>query len=153
MSLKDYVSSGISKEMDNGQVRQLGGSKLSFVSKEHLEDAKNNIENCFSIVGFTERFDETLILLKKRFGWKINYIRKNVTKNRPKKEQIDKATQEIIRRNNKLDLKLYDVVKKKFDKVISQIDGFKKEVIFFKFIMAGYEKMNAFKEFVKTLIR
>ena len=81
MSLKDYVSSGLAKELDNGQVRLLAGRKadecfaIGQCSKDLLEMAKKNLQEHFIVVGLTERFDETLILWKRSFGMeKISHL-------------------------------------------------------------------------------
>src|SRR5581483_8192664 len=50
-------------------------------SELHLETAKQNVANHFSLAGLTGRFEETLALLKLIFGWKIShYASFNVTK-------------------------------------------------------------------------
>ena len=92
MSLKDYVSSGISVELNNGQTRLLSGVEevgapvigYGECPAEILEIAKENLAVHFAVVGITERFDETLILLKTALNWNsIFYSRANVTRNRP----------------------------------------------------------------------
>jgi hypothetical protein len=69
MSLDDYVCSGITTEMDNDQVRLISGVggqiKFGECSRKHLEDAQENIRNHFCMAGISERFDETLLLIKK----------------------------------------------------------------------------------------
>ena len=77
MTLADYASSGMSPELNNGQTRLLSGvenlNKLTGFEPcipEMLERAKKNLKEHFSVVGLSERFDETLIILRKVFGWK-----------------------------------------------------------------------------------
>ena len=45
---------------------------------------KNNLKDKFIAVGFTEYFDESLLLYKKKLNWPkpIYYAKKNVTKNK-----------------------------------------------------------------------
>ncbi|HET9530020.1 MAG TPA: sulfotransferase family 2 domain-containing protein, partial [Blastocatellia bacterium] len=104
MSLKEYVSSDLLKSeaaqvnavnaLDNGQTRLLSGSLVETElsggavgygpsSEEMLERAKKNIKENFVAVGLLERFDETLMLLKKLLGWSSTYyVRANVGWNR-----------------------------------------------------------------------
>lgn len=132
MSLKDLVSSEISsKEIFNIQTRLLSeplpGEGLSSV--QILERAKRNLREKFSVVGLSERFDETLILLKRAFGWRIPFYRKeNVTRNRPRKSEIPKDTLRLIEKQNELDTELYQYVKKLFEEEVSQQTFFEKEL-------------------------
>jgi hypothetical protein len=67
MDLKDSVCSGVSTELDNDQTRLLSGvgRKTPFgqCTTELLERAKRNIREHFAVVGLSERFDETLLLI------------------------------------------------------------------------------------------
>src|SRR5438876_241275 len=87
MTLRDFVESGISRELDNGQCAWLGWSvdlvaRGDRTSPELLARAKRHLEEWFVIAGITERFDETLLLLKDRLGWtrSIYYREENVTR-------------------------------------------------------------------------
>jgi len=111
-SLTDYVRSGISPELDNGQVRLLTDTEESVpvggMTREHLKQAKENLVRHFGVVGTVDRFDEFLIMLRKRFDLpSIDYDRENVTRKRPKLKDIPKADREAILESNKLDEELY----------------------------------------------
>lgn len=124
MSLKDYVCSRITTELDNAQTRILSGvESVGFgeCSTENLESAKKNLQEHFSVVGLTERFDETLLLLKRALKWKNPfYIKQNVTKNRLLKEDISKDTLNIIEKYNELDIELYRYVEEMFNEAINK---------------------------------
>ena len=113
MNLKDYISSGISQELENDQTRLLSGIgqknfNLDRSSNDMLEAAKRNLTEKFVVVGLTEKFDETLILLQEKLGFKhILYIEKNVTKDRPKIQNISEETAKLIKQKNQLDIELY----------------------------------------------
>ena len=112
MTLEDYVMSDVSPELDNGQIRMLSGVgrtlPIGQCSPELLERAKQNIDRHFSIVGVAERFDETLGLLRREFGWKnFDYQRQNVTRDRPAAASLDNKTIESIRARNSLDMELH----------------------------------------------
>lgn len=128
-SLAEYVSRGLSTELNNGQVRILIGAggfhkdiytkyKIPFGKCEPwmLEEAKSNIEKHFVLCGLQEYFDESLILLKKEFQWKwdIGYVSQNITQRRKKASELDSNTLKIISETNSLDIELYDWVKANF---------------------------------------
>ena len=120
MDLKGYVMGGLTNEADNGQVRDLSGIEdIEFgkCSQEILEIAKKNIEEHFSLVGLTERFGDTLKILRKKFGWKIDpfYPKQRVNDCRPKKEMVEKNTVKIIENFNRLDVELYKWCKERFE--------------------------------------
>jgi hypothetical protein len=99
-----------------------------------LEAAKRNLKAGFAIAGLTERFDETVMLLKREFGWRRPfYIPVNVAPKRQRNEIVRPETIEIIRSKNKLDLELYDFAQSLFEQRVQQAgDGFAAEVAAFK---------------------
>ncbi|MEM9923962.1 MAG: sulfotransferase family 2 domain-containing protein [Cyanobacteria bacterium P01_D01_bin.50] len=114
LSLKDYVKSGIGKQLDNGQTRLLSGIdaldvEFGSCSETMLSRAKLNIQKYFSVVGITEKFDESLLLMKSKLNWKksILYRKANVTKNRPKKLDIPEVDLKEIEKQNEFDIELY----------------------------------------------
>lgn len=128
-SLAEYVESGLSTELNNGQVRILIGAggfhkklytkyEIPFGKCERwmLEEAKLNIEKHFVFCGLQEYFDESLVLMKKELGWKwnIGYVSQNITHRRRKASELDDKTLKIIRDANALDIELYEWVKTKF---------------------------------------
>lgn len=118
LSLKDYIKSGIGKQLDNGQTRLLSGIdaldiEFGSCSEEMLEKAKLNLEKYFAVVGIAEQFDESLLLIKSKLNWKksILYAKDNVTKKRPKKLDISEVDLREIERFNEFDLELYRYAK------------------------------------------
>ena len=93
IDLENYVYRGISTELDNGQTRLLSGYLSGAVhnqdidyggcTREMLEKAKNNLSNHFSVVGLSEHFDESLLLMKQRLGWRSPYYVKHRVGFRP----------------------------------------------------------------------
>ena len=87
-----------------------------------LVEAEANISTHFSVVGFTERFDETLILFKRSFGWRVDgYSRRNVGKNRPATEQVPIDTLRLLEDLNQLDIQLYENAVTRFDTAIKRM--------------------------------
>ena len=85
---------------------------------EMLERAKRNIEGHFAVVGITERFDESLILLQRAFGWRrVSYVSANVA--RGERPEPSPGALQLIARHNRLDDELYRWVGERFDAAIA----------------------------------
>jgi Sulfotransferase family len=121
MSLLDYACSGMTWELVNGQTQLLAGPYERFPAptrpyeefvtptQETLELAKRHIRETFVLAGVTERFDESLLLLQRMLGWRrVGYGRANVAPKASGGEVVDGATVDIIRRQNLLDVELYN---------------------------------------------
>ena len=126
MSLEEYITSGIALELNNGQVRSLvGPAHLSVeygrCTRDMLGTALHNLESAFSVVGLTERFDETLLLLKRRLGWSAwpFYRPKNVSKTKPHSTSLPRDVIALIEAHNELDLELYEAAQHAFSKEIT----------------------------------
>lgn len=126
MRLEEFVTAGLSTEFDNIQTRQISGVEgvpYGKCTEKMLETAKLNLIRQYAVAGLTERFDETLILMKRHFGWSYPlYSRRNVQKNKPVKEEIPEATIKLIEQKNALDVELYRFAKKKFERLLSEQD-------------------------------
>jgi hypothetical protein len=86
-----------------------------------LEKAIAHAEKDFAVVGLSERFQESLLMIAAIFGWKIPYYEnRKVSKNRP---AIDPATLELIRQHNPFDLALYDYGQQRFEKDLQKHAG------------------------------
>jgi hypothetical protein len=147
MSLKDFASCGLTDSFENGQTRLLSGVQEGDTAKEILERAKKNLQEHFAVVGLTERFDETLILLKRILGWRnIFYTKLNVGMNRSKKkEDIPKETLSIIEKYNELDIELYRYAQERFEEQIRQQDSsFEKELREFRSLNKLYGNLKGF---------
>src|SRR5262249_44721920 len=92
---------------------------------------KDNLRRSFAVVGVTERFDETLIVLKRAFGWTkdLLYYPKNTNPDRPPIDSIPQATRDAILGWNELDRELYRFANSMLDELIaSQNGGFWEEL-------------------------
>lgn len=137
MTLEDYARNGVWLAW-NGQTRFIRGAPGGWfkrgpvqISTKDLEIAKANLREYF-ICGLTERFVESLILLKRALGWKILnilYVRQPRGSNLPPRDNISSETMKLIEEHNKLDLELYEFAKQMFEERISQQDSsFKREL-------------------------
>jgi hypothetical protein len=115
---------------DNLQTRVLSASvaPVGELPDKALEQAIASLDR-FTVVGLTERFDETLVLLSREFGWRrTTYERANVTPERTPRKEIPPETVELIQHLNSLDMKLYAHARTRFDRdVARQGDGFRIE--------------------------
>jgi hypothetical protein len=127
MSLYDFVTQVKSSDVNNCQVRSISGIDDS--EELMLEKALENIEKHFSFVGITEKYDESLMLLKELYNWSMPYYQvKNKTKNRPTLNQIDKKTIDAITEFNYSDNILYKAMEEKLNSNIQLNKKIKLEV-------------------------
>ena len=124
VSLHDYVTSGINEvEIRNGMTRQIAGLTDELPDRHALKQAKQHLRDYFGVVGLVERFDESLLLMKRQYGWgQVAYRRRRVGKGRPRKEDISEETLHEIRERNRLDWELYRFAKERFENSLSEID-------------------------------
>jgi hypothetical protein len=80
-----------------------------------LAAAKSNLEREFSVVGVTDRFDESVALMIVAYGWNVPFYQKfRETKKRPPEKIADPAI-EKIRRLNAYDIELHAFGRKLFE--------------------------------------
>ena len=88
---------------------------------EIFEQAKHNLDHHFSVVGLSERFEETLALMKLRFGWKLkSYTSFNITRPRPKKHDLPQSTLGLITEKNSFDVMFYDYAARLFQGAVEK---------------------------------
>jgi hypothetical protein len=94
--LEKYLTGMDEGQTENSQTRQLSGRQFGPLDRAALEEAKHNLE-AFSVVGLTEHFEETFVLLRRTLGLRIPfYITRNVS---PPYEVSDRAVQLVRERN------------------------------------------------------
>ena len=127
LSLGKFIESGQNLMVNNGQTRLIAGRHTALeipfneMNTDHLEQAKANIAEHFILVGLTDRYNETLLMLKKLLKWKTpTYSIANAIKRDDKTKQIDAQLKELIIKYNQLDLQLYDYVSALFDEQIEK---------------------------------
>lgn len=117
MTLYEFVTNKkFHHQTFNKQTHMLAGKNAA-----DLQKAKKNLEKYFSVVGITERYEETLYVIGKKLDWKVDsYKKRKVTQNRPTVKEIPKEVIEIIKNNNQKDIKLYQFANKLLDKQLQQ---------------------------------
>jgi hypothetical protein len=135
VSLEKFVETGVDKtQVENGQTRQLAPVLDRDPTGEDAEIALRNLQS-FVVVGLTEQFDESLILMKRQLGWRTPYyLSRNVASEDPAvSKTISSEAIELIREKNELDLELYAEAKRLFERLIDRQEvSFTREVRRFK---------------------
>jgi hypothetical protein len=142
LTLREVLSRELSLEFDNGQTRQLAGvtPAVGFgrCTAVMLEEAKRNLQNHFTVVGITERFDETLLLLKEAFGWRnLFYIKENIAHGLQARYVPSEDTLRRVRDQNSLDGELYDWVREALERQLAE------QGILFRTRLAAFRMGNA----------
>lgn len=132
MTIEDFVRALGFVEVDNGQTRRIAGGDFPFghCGRELLERAKQNLDEHFAVVGLTERFGESLVLMKHRLSWPFLPVPviKNVNASRPRREEVPSSAVAAIRECNQLDLELYAFAESRFEEAMaSQTEDFRRE--------------------------
>ncbi|MEL7357713.1 MAG: sulfotransferase family 2 domain-containing protein [Cyanobacteria bacterium J06560_6] len=112
-----------------------------------LKIAKENLRHCS--IGITERFDESLIVMSRLFGWRnIYYRRENIGYNRLPLSKIPEATLRLIKSKNHLDLQLYAYAEQLFKEQITSFHelDLKKDLQLFRILNPLLGQANAFRE-------
>jgi hypothetical protein len=116
LSLGDYLRSGITLETDNSQVRFVAGAPLDEpCSEDMLRCAMANLDR-FVVVGFTERFDESLALIRRRLGWRWPvYVSENTRPPNADSGIVTPACLAAVAEKNQYAQRLYDFALQRFD--------------------------------------
>ena len=117
----EMTLTGFARKLSNTQTRYIAGSDLSEDEATLLERAKANLSEHFSVVGLSERFDESVVLFERVLGWRVRaFGNSNVTQGRPKADGHSSEELEAIRESNQLDLALYAHARERFEAQIAE---------------------------------
>jgi hypothetical protein len=116
-----------------------------------LEVAKKNLATRFAASGIQERFDESLVVMKKALGWgSIFYGRANVTRGRKRQSEISRKTIDRIEELNALDMELWKYADTLLDEQIERYGpGFRKDLQNFEVWNERYLPIRKFSEAVQ----
>jgi len=117
IGVEDFIR--LTPQRQNLQCSLIAGIKSPGKCEEStLEIAKENLAKSFSIVGLSERFEESLMLIAKTFQWEIPfYENRKVAKTRPK---VEANAVDMIKEHNRLDLELYEFGKGLFQAKLAE---------------------------------
>jgi hypothetical protein len=110
----------LSPAAQNEMTKCLSGIRSEFYPSNHsFEMAKHHLKS-MGYVGLTERFEESLKLMKFYFGFdKFSYDTTKVGVKKP--QTIDPAVRQKIIERNKMDMELYEMAKGIFEKQLEEL--------------------------------
>ena len=150
-TLKEILQQGFLPQLDNGQVRFLSSSQhLEFgqVNEETYRKALQVFDTHFELFGLCERFDESILHLSRRLGWRHpHYLKANATDKQKSIMEFDGETMQLLQHYNRYDALLYAHARKKFDAAISAYgERFQED-------LAHYRRVNERQAPVRRLVR
>jgi hypothetical protein len=89
-------------------------------TEETLRVAKENLTNYFSLIGLTERFEETLALAKVLFGWKVqHFISARPGPRRDSGSRVPSTIEGLILEKHRFDVELYQFGVQLFERAMA----------------------------------
>lgn len=116
LDLDGFVDFLIQTNMSNMQTRALSGvidllnilPPYAPLGPEALGTAKGKLSRNFECIGVVERFDESLLIMKRKLGWgRVYYRRLNVTEGRRQRTEVPPSTMARLVECNRYDTELY----------------------------------------------
>jgi hypothetical protein len=135
-TVADFENGKMKKMFDNLQTRFLSGQlkpEFGACTPEMLAQAKANLDRYF-VFGLVEQFDEALVLMAERLGWRASpfYVKTNVARTRPRAMPGDDVMT-WLHAHNQLDIELFAYAKTLFARLVAeQGDTFPKRVAEFR---------------------
>jgi hypothetical protein len=147
-TLDEFFASGFN-EPDNRMTRMLAGPDAMALpfggcDERVFDQAKHNLLEGIAVVGVTERFDEMLVLLQRRYGWNSPlYVKENVGGNRLRREEAPPEVLQQILDNSVWDRKLYEIASARFAAQVAEAGpGFEDAVRRFRWANGRYRRMK-----------
>ncbi|MFH1845155.1 MAG: sulfotransferase [bacterium] len=133
LSVADFATAGLAPELDNGQLRYVAGlSELPVgqCTPDHLELARRHLERYFAVTGLVERFDESIVLMKRILGWQPPlYLPTNIDRRRNDREPLTAEARAAIRDANRLDYEFYRFADQLLDRqIVAEGDEFRRDL-------------------------
>ncbi|MFT5260296.1 MAG: hypothetical protein ACI810_002047 [Gammaproteobacteria bacterium] len=129
LSLMEFLSSGLTTQVSNGQTRLLSGMHDNNpvgiqcarpVTQLDFDEAVKNIEAWFPVLGLVDKYEETLLLWKKAFGWRWPwYAPENVNPSN-KGRTLSEGELAAVTTINEYDIKLYQIAQTLFHQNIKK---------------------------------
>jgi hypothetical protein len=126
--LRQYVEDGRDAQIDNGQTRRLCGRlperdiRFDPCDADVLARAMQHLHR-LTVVGLTERFDESVLLAARTLGWRFPaHDVHNVTRRRPRLDEIPADVRARIEEHNRFDAALYEEGRRMFEERLAAAD-------------------------------
>lgn len=109
--------------------------------RELLDRAMKNLKSGIAVAGLTEKFDESLILMRRKLGWPLYpfYLRAKSNTSRPSFADVPQSTRSAIRDANHVDVKLYEYAKQRIEHQLNEFPGIRQEVDRFQQLNQYYQ--------------
>lgn len=138
-SFKEFIEIRHDLHFDNGMVRIFSNMELDepaygLVTQRHLREACNNLENHF-YVGLTEKFNESIMLFSNLLNWRSYplYTKASFAK-KSEYFEIEDGVLNLIKRENELDIKLYNFGRRLFYIQLGVIPNIERKVKMFEIL-------------------
>jgi len=122
--IEQFVTSPPYPEIDNGMTRRISGKSpaIGQCDRSLLDLAISNLRR-FAVVGLSDRFDETVVLMSHEFGWPEPplYYSININTKLRAEQPTDATIEGVIRDRNALDIELYRVATEIFTQQCSAL--------------------------------
>jgi hypothetical protein len=137
LDLKTTLDRHLDFMLFNAHVRLLSGVwhdlRPGQCTVDHLRLAQQRLRDHFTVIGLTEDFDTSLLLLSKAFGWKaLYYARRNVTAGRLETGTLPPDTLAALTEANRLDLDLFRYGRELFAQQVTGHESLVEEVAQFR---------------------
>ncbi len=135
--LEKFLDEGHPAYIPNDQVRRTAGiTRNRVIHVSSIETAKNHIENNFAVIGITEYFDLSILLMEKVLNWKKKpwYVKNNYHGSGRMFSQIPTHLIDKIQSQNQLDIEFYNYLLDKFHKHVTNINLSNNELYRFQFL-------------------
>jgi hypothetical protein len=107
-----------------------------------LDRAKAIVDARFAVVGIAERFDESLLAVRRELGWRrLTYVNANVSRRKIARSDVPAETIRMIEEQNWLDVELYRYAGERLD--AARGPGFGAELERFQRANARYRPWGA----------
>ncbi len=135
MDLPAYLRSGLALELDNSQTRAILADTTTpygACTREMLDGAKARIDESFAVAGVAERFDESLLAIRRELGWsRLTYVNANVSRRKLARSDVPAETIRMIEDQNWVDLELYRHAEARLDAFVgpaldAELDRFRR---------------------------
>jgi hypothetical protein len=134
-SLEEMMKSKEFPMFNNGAVRMIAGAMrvpYGEIDEMHLQQALDNLEQYFPLVGVQSYFDEFILEIRERYGWQFVFYRRHRVATKSKNSitvERNEATLSAIREYNTMDQQLYEIIRREKEvQYASKGDSFKQQV-------------------------
>jgi len=158
-SLGEFVVACGADEPNNDQTRLLAGRYQAEGTPPNADDmlaaARRNLREHVAVVGMTEEFDRSLLLMRRTFGWgRPFYVRENVSKKPSRREVISPETRRVIENYNALDVDLYEEARTlSVERVPEQDAAFQHELFVFRRLNTAYALASHLQRLINRNVR